>query len=335
MIKKEVIMPSQVKEKLRKSVEKMGGCLEEIERKAENFIKKYKGCLDSSDFCEIKTKENIRKIIDEMNREENYIIILRSASNKEFKKYNKSVDSFIYSYGQNNKKILIVYNENLDDNEEIDSLLFRILHEIAHLYLNHTFDKGNQEIDEYISEKKEYEANYFASALLLNKKKFKKALKDNRYNLEMISRIYKEMSYEILAHRCASLSEGEIHLLKTNLGANQKKGSISKRFMLPIPEDRTINTEINICNKWCAVKAFKEQECKQISTFKNLKDGKDVVYYCYSKLIKKYNKEYTITIGCTEDFKKNMSQFDDDKNIKTEIFYCFAKEKKCNEECIN
>ena len=327
-------MLSRAKEELRKKIEKNGGYLEKTEKETKGFIEQYRECLEAHNKYEIKTRNEIRCIIDQMNQEQpkEYYIKISGVVNSEFKKIDcERKDIFLYRafYEKNYDIIKIIYNKEIE--QDLSSFFFRILHEIAHLYLGHKLDEGYGRIDKSISKKKEYEASYFASALLLNKKKFQMALKNNRYNLEIISKTYHsiKVSYETVAHRCASLSNGKIHFLKTD-----KKNHISKQFMLPISKNKIKDV---ICDRWCAVKAFKEKKGKytQKTILKNFKDGKDVIYYCYSKLIKKYDKEYTITIGCKEDFKENMSQFDDNRNIEKETFHCFAKEKKCNEECIN
>ena len=321
----------RAQEILLKYIEEKNGYLGDIEKKAKAFIKKYKSCLYSSNKYEIKKKQEVRQIIDRINKEQsNYYIILRGVSEIFFQQNNKPLNTDCFTSYQKRENILIVliiYKKKLEKND--GSLLFRILHEFAHFYLL-DYKKYGENKNIII----EYVASYFAAALIFNEKRFKNALKSYRYDIESIRKEYHHknmrISYETVAHRCASLSNGEIHFLKTD-----KKGHIVKRFMVPTPENKKNNAGINICYRWCALKAFREKEYTQKTIFKNIKDGKDVIYYCYSKLIKNDDKEYTITIGCTEDFKENMSQFDDNRNIEKETFHCFVETKECNQECIN
>jgi Zn-dependent peptidase ImmA (M78 family) len=215
--------------------------------------------------------------------------------------------------------------------------LFCIGHELGHIIKEHDYLINSEEILNFKQYRQylrnEFEANYIAGALLLNRIAFKNDIEDTRYNIKELSKKY-NVSYETIAHRMTHVIENT-HFIKLD-----REGEIYKRF-----NSSTDQIFLLPVNKPCLCSSAQKVLIPenpnimcQISHIMDKNDKEDLYIkeklMCISMFIEKCERKYSLTIGCRfEDCKKHniFSYYRNNFEIKAEQIspYDCDKEKFC------
>jgi predicted transcriptional regulator len=200
----------------------------------------------------------------------------------------------------------------LSMNQTKEEAKFSFAHELGHIILEHNgpsyVDALNTSslmtIVEFL--KNELEANYFAGALLLEEKRLREDLKTTGYNMDQIVDEY-EITYETAVHRTMNVSEIDLHFMKTEiLNVNGEDMLFVRKYFSTDGVYLPWSRRRSICERWGASRCLQENrdEWHQFSVYPC-----GARYFCVSKLVKKRNKEYSITFGCKAEEAYNLSAY--------------------------
>jgi Zn-dependent peptidase ImmA (M78 family) len=234
-----------------------------------------------------------------------------------------STDTYVVAPDYFPKKVIaltILDLNNTHDNHaiilkegiEANTALFCIGHELGHIIRGHEYLVNSKKILNFKQYRQylrnEFEANYIAAALLLNRNSFEKDLDDTDYNILELAAKY-NLSYETIMHRIANVME-KIHFLKLNAD-----GEIVKRFNSS--EEQMFWSPLKkpcLCSS--AQKVLDSKNPKIICQLSTIKDKNEkTIIGLFSVSIKKRQKQqWSINIGYTLRSKQEAEDlFNDDR----------------------
>ena len=182
------------------------------------------------------------------------------------------------------------------------SRTFQLAHQIGLLTLGSTMDRLSLDphltSDESRALAKVSLANYFAGAVIMPYARFASAVKEERYDLDVLGRRFK-VGFEQICHRLTTLrrpgAEGvPFHLIRIDVG-----GNISKRFSASGIRFARFS---GVCPRWNIFAAFLTPGMIRIQVSR-MPDG--VIYFCIARTIQKdaggYHEQHlvqAIGLGC-------------------------------------
>lgn len=149
-------------------------------------------------------------------------------------------------------------------------------------------------------------ASYFAAALIMPYEPFLRAARENRYDIERLSRRF-GASFEQVCHRLTTLqrpgAQGiPLHLVRTDIA-----GNISKRFSL---SGISIPRHSGACPRWNVYSAFLRPGEINVQ-LSEMPDGE--VYFCIARSLTKGDyrhnaprRHFSIGLGCKMTFAKQL-----------------------------